>query len=165
MLSSIPRPDLEQIHVRALMKVSVRVLFAEGCPDQSCGCLFWSCSALRVQSPPMRKRHLWPTLGEGELQVERGAQREACPPRPRDGQPCRSPSPGGVGLHPTEQHQTPAPWAVTSNHNQTAEVRQKTLICGIYYQPGDRLSTKKPLSHQILKRAHFAFKETEVQRG
>ena len=56
-------------------------------------------------------------------------------------------------------------WDVTSNHNKTAEVRQKTLICGIYYQPGARLSTKKPLSHQILKTAHFAFKETEVQRG
>lgn len=76
LLSSIPRPDPEQTHVRAPMKVSVRVLFAEGCPDQSCGCLFWSRSALRVRSPPVRKRHLWPTLGEGELLVELGTQRD-----------------------------------------------------------------------------------------
>lgn len=76
--------------------------------------------------------------------------------------PCRRPSPGGDGLHPTAAAPTPAPWAVTSNHNKTATVRQKTLICSIYHQPGARLSTKKPLSHQILKTAHFAFKETEA---
>lgn len=108
LLSSIPRPDPEQTHVRAPMKVSVRVLFAEGCPDQSCGCLFWSRSALRVRSPPLRKRHLWPTLGEGELLVELGTQREACPSRPRDSQPCRRPSPGGVGLHPTAAAPNPS---------------------------------------------------------
>ena len=165
LLSSIPRPDLEQTHMRAPMKVSVRVLCAEGCPDQSCGCLFWSHSALRDRYPPMRKRYLWPTLGDGELLVELGAQREACPPWLRAGQPCRRPSPGGDGLHPTAAAPTPAPWAATSNHSKTATVRQKTLICSIYHQLGARLSTKKPLCHQSLKTAHFAFKENEARRG
>lgn len=95
--------------MRAPMKVSVRVLCAEGGPDQSCGCLFRSRSALRDRYPPMRKRHLWPTLGEGELLVELGAQREACPPWLRDGHLAEGPVQAETGCTPQQQHQPQRP--------------------------------------------------------
>lgn len=86
---------------------------------------------------------MWPTLGEGELLVELSTQREACPSRSGTVNPAGDPVQAeSAAPHAQQQHQTPAPWAVTSNHNKTAAVRQRTLICSIYYQPGARLSTK-----------------------
>lgn len=101
--------------------------------------------------------HTWEGAASGARHPERGLSLQ-----PRDSQPCRRLVQAESGCTPQQQHQAQH-WAVTSNHNKTAAVRQRTLICGIYYQPGARLSTKNPLSHQILKAAHFAFKETEVQ--